>query len=236
MTRIFDILLSLAGMIVLFPLMVPVMIALKLSGEHRVFYLQRRVGRHGKEFRILKFATMLQDSPSMPGAFVTQKDDPRVLPLGRALRKTKINELPQLANVLLGQMSLVGPRPLVAEHLLAYAAEARAAVLRQRPGVTGLASLVFRDEEAVLDRMPGDRTRNHDLVVAPYKGELEKWHAENRSVGLYFSILFRTAVRVLFPGALAGLPPYRGLPQAPAALAPHLDARTAGSAELRNDG
>jgi lipopolysaccharide/colanic/teichoic acid biosynthesis glycosyltransferase len=216
MIRFLDALFSLVAIILLFPFMIPVMIALKCTGEHFVFFGQTRMGKGGKEFKVLKFATMLRDSPAMAGGCITQKDDPRVLPMGKFLRKTKINELPQLVNVLLGQMSLVGPRPLVADHLRHYSAEARDAVMTMRPGLTGIASLVFRDEEGILDRMPGDRKSNHDKVIAPYKGELELWFASQRSLRLYFSLIFRTAISVAIPGA--SLPPFGGLPEAPKEL------------------
>lgn len=219
MIRLFDVLFSLIACIILLPLMVPVMIVLKCTGEHYVFYSQIRMGRNGKEFKVFKFATMLRESPSMAGGYITQMDDPRVLPLGRLLRKTKINELPQLINVLLGQMSLVGPRPVVVEHLRNYSPEAQKAVMSMRPGLTGLASLVFRDEERILNRMQGDRKRNHDEIIAPFKGELELWFASHRSLVLYFSLLFRTALSVVIPRAVgASLPPYKGLPVVPIEL------------------
>ena len=93
--------------------MLPIMVALKLTGEHDIFYGQSRIGRGGREFRVLKFATMLRDSPNMAGGLYTEKNDPRILPIGGFLRKTKINELPQLLNVLGGDMSIIGYRPLV---------------------------------------------------------------------------------------------------------------------------
>ena len=96
MTRFFDVLFSGIAIIILFPFMIPIMIGLKLTGEHDIFYGQPRIGRHGKEFKVLKFATMLRNSPNMQGGFFTAENDPRILPMGKFLRKTKINELPQL--------------------------------------------------------------------------------------------------------------------------------------------
>ena len=104
MIRCFDILFSGVAIIILLPFMIPIMIALKLTGEHYIFYQQERIGKGGKPFYILKFATMLKDSPNMPGGVLTQKNDPRILPMGKFLRKTKINELPQLVNIFIGQM------------------------------------------------------------------------------------------------------------------------------------
>jgi lipopolysaccharide/colanic/teichoic acid biosynthesis glycosyltransferase len=110
-TRVLDIILSSIALIVLFPFMILVMLILKLTGEHYIFYGQTRIGRNGKSFKLLKFATMLKDSPLMGAGDITVKYDPRVLPFGGFLRKTKINELPQLINILIGDMSVVGPRP-----------------------------------------------------------------------------------------------------------------------------
>ncbi|MBD5434836.1 MAG: sugar transferase, partial [Treponema sp.] len=97
MIRFFDILFSGIAIVILLPFMLPVMVALKLTGEHDIFYCQERIGKGGKPFGVLKFATMLRNSPNMAGGVLTQKDDPRILPMGKFLRKTKINELPQLA-------------------------------------------------------------------------------------------------------------------------------------------
>jgi len=101
---------------------------LKLTGEHYIFYLQPRVGRGGRDFNVLKFATMLKDSPNLPGGLITAKNDPRLLPLGKFLRATKINELPQLINVLLGQMSIVGYRPFAKVHYNLYSDEVKAKI------------------------------------------------------------------------------------------------------------
>ena len=112
MKRFLDIVCAALGLIVLLPLLCPLAILLRMTGEGKVFYRQERMGFGLKPFFILKFATMLENSPSLGSGDITLKNDPRVLPVGRVLRKTKINELPQLWNVLIGEMSLVGPRPL----------------------------------------------------------------------------------------------------------------------------
>jgi lipopolysaccharide/colanic/teichoic acid biosynthesis glycosyltransferase len=111
--RFFDIFFSFFAILVLFPFMLPIMVILKLTGEHYIFYKQFRVGRYGKKFGLIKFATMLKDSLNLPGGTFTLKNDPRILPFGKFLRKTKINELPQLINIFLGQMSIIGYRPLL---------------------------------------------------------------------------------------------------------------------------
>ena len=220
--RFFDILFSFIAMVILFPFMIPIMIGLKLTGEHYIFYLQPRVGKDGKVFNVIKFATMLKNSPNLPGGFITQENDPRILPMGRFLRKTKINELPQLLNILLGQMSIVGPRPVVEQHLKLYPVNAQKAILSMRPGLTGIASLIFRDEEGLLDRADGDRKYLHDKIIAPYKGELEVWWTRHRTLGNYFKLIFLTAWALVSPRTKLWKKWFRDLPEPPEALQKHL--------------
>ncbi len=114
--RVIDFLLALVALSILSPLLVVCMIILLCTGEHEVFYFQQRIGRGGRPFRIWKFATMLKNSPDIGTGTITTRNDPRVLPFGAFLRKSKINELPQIINVLSGSMSVTGPRPLVEKH------------------------------------------------------------------------------------------------------------------------
>ncbi len=218
MTRIFDLLLSGIAIVILLPFMLPVMLGLKLSGEHYIFYLQTRVGRGNKDFKVIKFATMLKDSPNLPGGVLTQKNDPRILPMGNFLRKTKINELPQLINIFLGQMSFVGPRPQARRHYELYSSEVRARIDAIRPGLTGIGSVVFHDEETLLDKVTGDRDAFHDGVIAPYKGALELWYTNNRSLKAYFIIIMLTAWLVIKPDSDAWKRLLPGLPPAPKEL------------------
>jgi lipopolysaccharide/colanic/teichoic acid biosynthesis glycosyltransferase len=213
--RFFDIFFSLLATILLLPFMIPVMIGLKLTGEHYIFYLQPRVGKGGKDFTVFKFATMLKDSPNLPGGVLTQKDDPRILPMGKFLRKTKINELPQVLNILMGQMSFVGPRPQARRHYELYTPGVRVAIDAVPPGLTGIASIVFRDEESMLDKVPGDRDRFHDTVVAPYKGQLEVWWTKHRTVGNYFKIAIATMVVLVRPATNLWKRWFRDLPEMP---------------------
>ena len=152
MTRLLDIIISGAAIIVLLPVFIPVIIILRLTGEGEIFYLQERVGKDAKTFKVLKFATMLKDSPNLSGGFLTQKGDPRVLPFGRFLRKSKINELPQLFNILIGEMSFIGPRPQAPIHFNLYSDEQKQYISQLRPGLTGIGSLIFRDEEGILSK------------------------------------------------------------------------------------
>src|SRR5690606_32749746 len=121
--RLFDFIVSLLAIIVLLPFMIPIIILLLLTGEHEVFYKQKRVGYHNKPFLIWKFATMLKASPGMGTGEITLRNDPRLLPMGKFLRMSKINELPQLINILIGEMSIVGPRPLMQVSFDQYSAE-----------------------------------------------------------------------------------------------------------------
>jgi lipopolysaccharide/colanic/teichoic acid biosynthesis glycosyltransferase len=201
MTRLLDIILSLIALVVLLPFMLPVMILLKLTGEHYIFYGQRRVGRFGKKFTLLKFATMLKNSPNMGSGEVTVKDDPRVLPVGKFLRKTKINELPQLVNILAGDMSVVGPRPQTAKNLDYFPPEGKKIILSMRPGLTGIGSIVFRDEESVVARSGKSAEECYREVIGPYKAELEEWYSKRQNVGMYVLIIFVTAWVIVFPGS-----------------------------------
>ena len=218
MIRFFDILFSGVAIIILLPFMIPIMIALKLTGEHYVSYQQERIGKGGKPFYILKFATMLKDSPNMPGGVLTQKNDPRILPMGKFLRKTKINELPQLVNIFIGQMSFIGPRPQAKQHYDLYSIEVKQAIDKIPPGLSGIGSLVFRDEEDMLSRISVDRNLFHDTVIAPYKGELEVWFSKNRNLKNYFKLIFMTVDAVLHPDSKKWRTAFKDLPPVPSEL------------------
>jgi lipopolysaccharide/colanic/teichoic acid biosynthesis glycosyltransferase len=222
MIRFFDILFSLIAIVILFPFMVPFMIALKLTGEHYIFYRQPRIGKGGKEFNILKFATMLKDSPNMRGGFLTQKDDPRILPMGKFLRRTKINELPQLVNILIGQMSFIGPRPQAGQHYNLYSDEVKSAIGAIPPGLSGIGSIIFRDEENILDRIPVDRTKFHDTIITPYKGKVELWYCKHRTLYSYFSIIFLTIVILIKPNSNLFTRFFNDLPEIPEELKKYL--------------
>ena len=222
MIRFFDILFSFLAILILLPFMLPIMIALKLTGEHYIFYQQPRIGKGGKEFKVLKFATMLKDSPNMAGGVLTQKNDPRILPMGNFLRKTKINELPQLVNIFIGQMSVIGPRPQAKSHYDLYSDEVKSAIDSVPPGLSGLGSVVFRDEEDMLSAVAGDRDAFHDTVIAPYKGALEIWFVRHRSVGVYFKLIFLTILVVLRPSSKAWRTAFKDLPLVPDELAEYI--------------
>ncbi len=220
MQRVCDIIFSISACILLLPFAIPIVLILALTGEHEIFYAQSRVGENGKEFPLLKFATMLKNSPSMGTGEITIKNDPRVLPFGRILRSTKVNELPQLLNILFGQMSFVGPRPLTPKHFNFYSEHEKSIVASMKPGLTGVGSIVFRDEEGILDRFVKgpEKAEYYRTVITPYKAELEGWYKERRSLGLYFKIIAATACAVLNVPSNVYLSWFTDLPAPPASL------------------
>lgn len=196
MIRIFDIIFSALALGILTPLLFPIVIILKFTGEGEVFFRQERIGLAGKKFSVLKFATMLRNSPNMGSGTITVKGDPRVLPVGRILRKTKINELPQLLNVLRGEMSLIGARPHALRDLRGVDAESLKIVHSIRPGLSGAASIVFRNEDKVLYDQTDPRYF-YDEIIAPYKASIDVWYAENISVLKYFILILLTVIVVI---------------------------------------
>ena len=221
MTRFFDILFSGIAIIILLPFLIPIMIALKLTGEHYIFYRQTRVGKKGQDFGLLKFATMLLNSPNLPGGLYTEKNDPRLLPMGKFLRKTKINELPQLINVFLGQMSLVGFRPTVRQHFEGYPDYAKAKLYNATPGLTGLGSVVFRNEEEILQNFD-DKKAFHQGVIAPYKSALEVWYVDHKNLTNYFKLIVLTALSIVSPSGSRWKTWFKDLPTIPAELQPYI--------------
>jgi lipopolysaccharide/colanic/teichoic acid biosynthesis glycosyltransferase len=201
MPRIIDVLLSLLALLVLLPLFIPIVVILLLTGEHKVFYLQTRVGYKNKDFKIIKFATMLSNSANMGSGSLTLKNDSRVLPFGSLLRKTKINELPQILNIIIGDLSIVGPRPQMQVDFEKYSDEVQKKIYNVRPGLTGIGSIIFRDEESLIS-LAAENENPHDFykrVIAPYKGKLEIWYHSHRSVFLDSQLIFMTAWAIVYP-------------------------------------
>lgn len=195
MQRFFDIIFSFFALVVLSPLMISVMIILKLTGEGEIFYIQERIGSESRSFGLLKFVTMLKNSPNIGAGEITLKSDPRVLPFGKFLRKSKINELPQIINILKGDMSLVGPRPMVPKTYQQYGEKGKI-IYSVRPGLTGIGSIVFRDEERYLENQK-DPMKFYVNVIIPYKIQLEMWYIEKQSLWMYFLLIFLTVWAVL---------------------------------------
>jgi lipopolysaccharide/colanic/teichoic acid biosynthesis glycosyltransferase len=186
--RVFDIIASLVALVTLLPLLLLICIILLLTGEHEVFYFQERIGYKCRKFYIWKFATMVKNSPNMGTGVLTMRKDPRVLPFGRFLRRTKMNELPQLVNVLKGDMSVAGPRPMVQATFDAFPEAIRYKIYDSYPGLSGVGSIIFRDEEDYISRARDPRLFYNEYIQ-PYKAELEVWYGENKS--------FKTDMRII---------------------------------------
>jgi lipopolysaccharide/colanic/teichoic acid biosynthesis glycosyltransferase len=218
MQRLLDILLSALALVVLSPLLLPIALALRLTGEGEVFYVQSRVGRSGKRFGLYKFATMLKDSPNLGTGTVTVKDDPRVLPLGHFLRKTKINELPQLLNIFFGDMSVIGPRPQTQRCFDAFPANSQREIIKVRPGLSGIGSIIFRAEEDLM-HASAEPEKFYDTVIMPYKGKLEEWYVSHQGLRTYLLSILATAWVVLFPESAIAWRAFPDLPEPPPELA-----------------
>ena len=205
------------ALLLLLPFLVPISLILKLTGEGEIFFLQNRIGKEGKEFKLYKFATMLKNSPSIGTGTVTMKDDPRILKVGKFLRKTKINELPQLINILLGDMSIVGPRPLTLETFRSYSTNTQEVIKRVRPGLSGIGSIIFRNEEEIMQGASAS-INYYQNTIAPYKGLLEEWFVENKSLNVYFISIFLTIWAIIFPKTQIAWMIFKDLPVPPKTL------------------
>jgi lipopolysaccharide/colanic/teichoic acid biosynthesis glycosyltransferase len=218
--RAFDFVVSAMALLILAVPFTIIMVVLRLTGEGKVWYLQKRVGQDGTLFRVYKFVTMLENSEVTGTKHITLPGDSRVLPVGRLLRKAKVNELPQLINVLKGDMSIVGWRPLMPDGFAFYPQHVRERIIRGKPGLTGLGSIMFRDEEAIVARSAKDPYDVYREDIAPYKGELELWYQEHQSMWLDLKILIATIQVVLFPTSQRYRRWFSGLPPVPDALLP----------------
>lgn len=161
---------------------------------------------------------MLKDSPNIGTGSITLRNDPRVTPLGKFLRKTKINELPQIINVLIGDLSIVGPRPLVDKTFNAYSDIVKETIYNSKPGITGIGSIIFRDEEYLISNATEDPHVFYASHIAPYKGALEMWYQEHQSFFVDASIIFLTAWVILFPTSQLPYKLFPSLPKLPAQL------------------
>jgi lipopolysaccharide/colanic/teichoic acid biosynthesis glycosyltransferase len=192
-----DLLIATMALILLSPILIPSIIILLFTGEHEVFYFQKRLGYKNKTFNIWKFATMLKNSPNIGTGEITLRNDPRVTAFGKILRMTKINELPQIINVFKGDMSLVGPRPLMEVSFKLYPEEVQQKIYNSRPGMTGIGSLIFRDEEKIVSDAADPKEMY--AKIYPFKGALELWYQQHASLYTDFMIIFLTAWSIIFP-------------------------------------
>lgn len=214
--RIFDILISSIALIILSPLLLPIMIGLKLTGEGYIWYKQKRVGYKNEEFEIWKFATMLKNSPNMDGGVITTKKDPRITPMGGFLRKSKINELPQLINILIGDMTIVGPRPVMPISFDQYPEDVKKVIYNVKPGLTGIGSIIFRDEEELITQVKNkgeDTWMFYTEKIYPFKGEVEKWYQKNISFVNDLRIILITAYVIVFPKSEILYKTFKNLPR-----------------------
>jgi lipopolysaccharide/colanic/teichoic acid biosynthesis glycosyltransferase len=216
--RLIDIILSLIVTLVLLPFFIPLAIALKLTGEGYIFYFQSRMGYKNNKFKIWKFATMLKASPGLGTGSITVKNDWRLTPMGQFLRKTKINELPQIVNILKGDMSIVGPRPLMEVDFKKYPVNVQPVIYNSRPGLTGIASIIFRDEEKYFSTTNMDPHEFDKLHIAPYKGELELWYQKNLSAYTDLMLVFLTAWAIVAPQSELVYTVFKDLPERPEEL------------------
>jgi lipopolysaccharide/colanic/teichoic acid biosynthesis glycosyltransferase len=200
MKRLFDLLFSLTGLLLLQPLFVAIAILIKIESAGPVFFRQERIGKNFRRFIIYKFRTMVVGAEKK-GLRITSGGDDRVTRIGRVLRKLKIDELPQLINVLKGDMSLVGPRPEVEEYVKLYEKD-YVEILKRRPGITDVSSIIFREEEAVLKNQV-DPEWYYKKILLPEKIRLAKEYIDNSSFLYDFKLVLNTLHKIFYPPAIA---------------------------------
>jgi len=193
--RCFDLVISALGVVLLAPLLAAIALLVVLASGRPVFFRQERVGRARRPFRLLKFRTMMPGSEKTLA--ITAKDDPRVTAVGRVLRPTKLDELPQLVNVLRGEMSIVGPRPEVPRYVARYSPE-QSRVLDVRPGLTDPATILFRDEELLLGSVSAEeREAYYEREVLPRKLALNLEYIDRAGFGYDLVLILRTLMAIL---------------------------------------
>jgi len=193
MKRLFDLFFSITGLLVLLPLFLVVALAIKLDLRGPVFFRQERIGRHFKPFRIYKFRAMISDA-SQKGPSITVAGDSRVTRMGRFLRKTKIDELPQLVNVLKGEMSFVGPRPEVVKYVELFKSDYQK-LLSVRPGITDPASIYYADEEGVLSQS-ADWESEYTSKILPEKIKFASQYVDNHNLLIDLKLILKTIFRI----------------------------------------
>lgn len=216
--RCCDLLISITALILFSPILLIISVVLLLTGEHEVFYLQSRLGYLNKQFKIIKFATMAKNSPNIGTGSLTLRNDPRITKAGGFLRKTKLNELPQIFNVIKGQMSIVGPRPQMMVDFIKFPLHVQETLYHVKPGITGIGSIIFRDEEKWISNAPGDKHEFYKQHIAPYKGELELWYKRNISFRTDFMLIFLTAWAIAMPKSDLVFKVFKVLPERPEIL------------------
>jgi len=216
--RLFDLTIAVLSLLLLFAPMILVMIILKFTGEGEIFYLQKRLGYLNNEFKIIKFATMVKNSPNIGTGSLTLRGDPRVLPFGNFLRKSKINELPQIFNVIIGNMSIVGPRPQMKVDFDKFPPKKRNEIYKSKPGITGIGSIIFRDEEKWISNFNGDKHEFYKNKIAPYKTDVELWYYKNQSMFVDVKLVILTAWVIIFTNSDFVERIFKSLPKKPSYL------------------
>lgn len=194
MTRAFDVILSVVGIVILSPLFVLIYVAIRIESKGGGFYTQERIGKNGTPFQLYKFRSMRIGS-DRNGLLTVGGKDPRVTVVGYFIRKSKLDELPQLWNVLKGDMSLVGPRPEVRKYVSLYTPEQRK-VLSVRPGITDWASIEYADEDEILGQS-NDANKTYIEEIMPRKISLNMKYINHHTVGEYFKIIVKTIVKII---------------------------------------
>ncbi|ODS09952.1 sugar transferase [Vibrio scophthalmi] len=193
--RTFDIVSSFFGLVILFPVLLVIALWIKLSSTGPILFCQTRVGLNGQNFSIFKFRTMVVDAEKL-GLKVTVGKDPRITTCGHFLRRYKLDELPQLVNVLLGTMSVVGPRPEVPEYMNEYPDEVRHKILSVRPGITDKASIEFTNESEILATSKDPRA-SYINEIMPTKAKYYIEYIDNYSFSMDISIVFQTINKII---------------------------------------
>ena len=217
--RILDLVIAIISLIILSPIFIVSIIILSVTGEREVFYHQKRVGYKQKDFKMWKFATMMKDSEKIGNKDMTLRNDPRVTKFGKFLRISKINELPQIFNVIFGNMSIVGPRPLLRVSFEMYPPKDAKHVYDSKPGITGIGPMLLRDEEKIVSdasEKGADPRAFYKNEIYPYKGKVEMWYQDNKSLWTDILIIFLTAWVIIFSKSNLPYKVFKSLPPRPA--------------------
>jgi lipopolysaccharide/colanic/teichoic acid biosynthesis glycosyltransferase len=193
--RLFDLFFSVLGLVLLFPILCFIGLIIKIDSKGPIFFRQNRIGKDGSVFRIYKFRTMMQDNSN--NQFLTISNDPRITKVGRRIRKMKLDELPQLLNVIKGEMSLVGPRPEAVELMKYWPTEARLIMKSVKPGMTDEASIFFMNEEDMLLDNNDVALEKYKKEILPKKIKLWKEYIEKRSLAQDFKLIVRTLIKLI---------------------------------------
>ncbi len=212
--RFIDLVISLFAIIILLPIFVPISLILRFTGEGEIFYLQERIGKNKKIFKVYKFATMLKNSERMGTGIYTAKNDTRILPFGSFLRKSKINELPQVLNIFFGHISLVGPRPLIKRTFDLYDFNDGLLIASVKPGLTGIGSIIFRNEEEILTTAKNENLEDfYKNNITPYKAKLERWYIKNKNIYVDMMIIMLTVWVIMFKKSTLPWKIFKDLPK-----------------------